>query len=138
MNETLKLHHIGVATRNIDKEYEVFSNLGYTKCSNIFEDSIQKMRGLFIKAENQPCLELIEGIGDDNPVKSHIIKGNKFYHFAYETNNLETCLKDFVENKKAKIIVPITKATFFEKICFILLPNMMLVELVKLKENTRE
>lgn len=138
MQNNLKLHHIGVATRNIDKEFEVFSKLGYEKCSEIFEDKVQCMRGLFIEAKNQPCLELIEGVGEQNPVKSHILKGNKFYHIAYETKNIEKDLENFVNNQKARMVVPITTATYFEKICFILLPNMMLVELVQLKENQDE
>lgn len=132
MINNLKLHHIGVATRNIEKEFKTFEKLGYKKCSEVFEDPIQKMKGLFIECENQPRLELIEGIGEDNPVKSHILKGNKFYHFAYETKNIEKDLEDYINNNRAKIIVPITTATYFEKICFILLPNMMLVELVQL------
>ena len=134
MPNNLNLHHIGVATRNIEKEFEVFSKLGYEKCSDIFEDRIQNMKGLFIKAQNQPCLELIEGVGEQNPVKSHVLKGNKFYHIAYETKNIEDNLKDFIENQKAKVIVPITKATYFEKICFMVLPNMMIIELVQPKE----
>ena len=96
------------------------------------------MRGLFIEAKNQPCLELIEGVGEQNPVKSHVLKGNKFYHIAYETKNIEKDLENFVNNQKARVVVPITKAEYFEKICFMLLPNMMLVELVQLKENQDE
>lgn len=134
MQSGLKLHHIGVATRNIEKEFEMFSKLGYEKCSEIFEDKIQRMRGLFIKASNQPCLELIEGVGDNNPVKSHILKGNKFYHIAYETSNIEKDLDDFIKNYNARVIVPTTNSTYFDKICFILLPNMMIVELVQLKQ----
>ena len=77
----------------------------------------------------------MRGVGEENPVKSHILKGNKFYHIAYETKNIEQDLENFVHKQKAKIIVPITKATYFEKICFVLLPNMMIVELVQPKEN---
>ncbi len=131
----LKFHHIGVATRSIEKEFKIFQSLGYEKYGQIFEDSIQKIRGLFIVAQNQPCLELLEGLEEDNPLKVHILKGNKFYHIAYETQNIENDLKDFVENKKAKILVPITKATYFDKICFMVLPNMSMVELVQLKEQ---
>ncbi|MDE6719635.1 MAG: VOC family protein [Treponemataceae bacterium] len=69
MTEKLKLHHIGVATRDIEKEFETFSKLGYEKCSNIFEDKNQNMKGLFIKAENQPCLELIEAVSVMGGVK---------------------------------------------------------------------
>lgn len=99
MINNLKLHHIGVATRNIEKEFKTFEKLGYNKCSEVFEDPIQKMKGLFIECENQPRLELIEGIGEDNPVKLHILKGNKFYHFAYETNDIEGCIKPFVDRQ---------------------------------------
>lgn len=131
----LKFHHFGVATKNIDKEFKVFQMLGYSACSEKFEDSIQKIRGLFINADEQPCLELLEGISEDNPLKFHILKGNKFYHIAYETNNIEEDLKDFVETKKAKVVVPITTATYFEKICFMVLPNMMIVELVQCRKE---
>lgn len=134
----LKLHHIGVATHSIEKELKVFQMLGYQICSNIFEDNIQKMKGIFMKAPKQPCLELIEGVGEDNPVRSHVLKGNKFYHFAYETKNIEKDVQDFIDNKNAKVVVPITIATYFEKICFLFLPNMMLIELVQLKESKSE
>ena len=63
-----------------------------------------------------------------------ILKGNKFYHIAYETKNIEKDLKIFIEEKRAKVIVPITEATYFDKICFMVMPNMMLIELVQLKE----
>ncbi len=130
----LKLHHIGVATKCIEKEFKAFQALGYVKRDELFEDSTQKIRGLFIEAENQPCMELLEGLTDDNPIKNHILKGNKFYHIAYETKNIEKDLKIFIEEKRAKVIVPITEATYFDKICFMVMPNMMLIELVQLKE----
>ena len=131
----LKLHHIGVATRNIEKELSIFESLGYKKISDVFEDPVQRIKGLFIEAKNQPCLELLEGLSDDNPIKSHLLKGNKFYHIAYETNDIEKDLEKFISEKKAKVIVPITKATYFEKICFMMFPNMMIVELVQPKEK---
>ncbi len=135
MEKSLKFHHIGVATRNIEKELKAFKTLGYREISSIFEDPIQKIRGIFIGTKDQPCLELLEGLTEDNPLKSHLLKGNKFYHIAYETSDIEKDVFDFVNNKKAKIIVPITEATYFEKICFMIMPNMMIVELVQLREH---
>lgn len=137
MQNELKLHHIGVATRNIEKEFEIFESLGYKKCSQIFEDPAQKIKGLFIEANNQPRLELLEGLEENCPLRPHLLKGNKLYHIAYETCNIEENLEIFIK-KKAKIIVPITKATYFEKICFVLLPNMLIVELVQPKRCVYE
>ena len=51
------------------------------------------------------------------------------------TENIEKDVQDFVTNKGARIIVPVTEASFFEKICFMVMPNMMIVELVQLKKE---
>ena len=130
--ENLKLHHIGVATKNIEKEIAYFKMLGYKECSEFFIDEIQKIKGIFIEAENQPRLELLENLTEEGPLKSFLSKGNKFYHFAYETQNINIDYKKFI-NKGAIPVVKITKATYFDKICFLMLKNMMLIELVQLQ-----
>lgn len=130
----MKFHHIGVATKNIDKEFSYFEMLGYRKISVEFVDSIQKIKGVFVEAENQPVLELLENIEAQGPLDACLKAGIKFYHFAYETENIEKDLEYFVKEKKAKIIVPITKATYFEKICFVMLRNMMIIELVQINK----
>lgn len=126
----LKLHHIGVASKNIDKEFEYFEKLGYKKFSEVFIDKIQKIKGVFIEAPNQPPLELLENLEENGPLDSFLIKGNKFYHFAYLTTNIEEDYKRFVQ-EGAIPIVKITSATYFDKICFLMLKNMMLIELVQ-------
>ena len=127
----LKLHHIGVATNNIEKEFKIFEKFGYTKSSEVFCDEIQKIKGLFISAENQPTLELLENLNDEGPLTSILAKGIKFYHFAYSTNDIEKDLEMLVNEFGATVISSITEATYFEKICFVLLSNRMIVELVQ-------
>ena len=95
-------------------------------------NEIQKIKGMFIKAENQPCLELLENISEDGPLTNYLKKGNKFYHFAYITTNIEKSMADFM-SQGAIPVVKITKATYFEKICFLMMKNMMLIELVEAK-----
>ncbi len=131
----LKLHHIGVATKSIQRELKTFEALGYKPVSDIFEDEIQKIRGLFIEAEGQPALELLENMSPDGPLNSCLKNGVKFYHFTYETKDIEKDLERFVSESRAKVIVPITTAKYFDKICFLMLPNMMMVELVQLKKD---
>ena len=128
----LKFHHIGVATKNLEKELASFSMLGYIPMSDIFVDNIQKIRGLFIASSDQPCLELLENLDDSGPLTNILSQGIKFYHFAYETENIEKSLADLVQSG-AVIITPITDATYFKKICFVMMRNKMIVELVQLK-----
>ena len=128
--DNFKLHHIGVATKNIEKEFKYFSSLGYKKESDIFNDYNQKIKGVFIVAGNQPRLELLENLDGNGPLTNYLNKGNKFYHFAYETKNIEQDFKEFVNNG-ALVICPIIDATYFKKVCFLMLKNMMLIELVE-------
>ena len=127
----LKLHHIGVATRSIARELPVFQALGYQKCSEAFVDPGQKIRGLFIAAPNQPMLELLENTEASGPLDSCLKNGIKFYHFSYVVEAIEPVLEALVREQRAKVVVPVTTAVYFQRICFVMLPNMMLIELVE-------
>lgn len=39
-------HHIGVATRSIEREIPIYSLMGYKKESDVFDDPAQGIRGL--------------------------------------------------------------------------------------------
>lgn len=125
------LHHIGVATHGIEKELRVFEGLGYRAASAPFVDEGQKIRGLFITTPGCPTLELLEHTGSSGPLDLWLKKGVKFYHFSYEVPDMEEALGMVLRLERAKVVVPVTTATYFHKICFVMLPNMLLVELVQ-------
>ncbi len=104
--ENFKLHHIGVATNNIEKEFETFEKLGYTKVSEVFTEPVQKIKGLFISANGQPTLELLENLTQDGPLTNLLKKRTKFYHFAYITNNIEKDTDMFIKQYNAFVITP--------------------------------
>lgn len=131
MTGDLVLHHLGVATRSIEKELPCYQALGYTAGSEPFIDEKQGIRGLFISAPGQPSLELLENLGPSGPLDDCLSRGMKVYHFAYETKDIESSAQALVKGSGARIIVPPTEARYFRKICFLMLPNMLLVELVQ-------
>ena len=130
MSDSLKFHHIGVACRSIERELKYFEILGYRPIGDTFIDPKQSIRGLFITADGQPCLELLENVSDDGPLTGWLTKGVKFYHYAYETNDIEQDVQQLVSNG-AIVVKPITDAVYFKRVCFLMLKNMMLVELVE-------
>ena len=67
-----------VATSGIEKELPNYTLLGYTKDGDFFEDFQQGIRGLFLCAEGQPRLELLENLPDCNTLDIPLSKGNKF------------------------------------------------------------
>ena len=124
------LHHIGVATRGIEQELPCFAAMGYRPSSSFFVEPGQKVRGLFLSAPGQPCLELLEQVEDSGPLDSWLKKGIKFYHFCYAVPDIDRSLGTLLHVDRARVVVPVSDADFFTKICFVMLPNMLLIELV--------
>lgn len=132
----MKLHHIAVACKNMDKQFAVYETLGYKRDdTEDFVDEIQKIRGRFISAEGQPRLELLENLYDCGPLDSCLENGIKYYHLAYESENIEQDIEMLANELKAKVIVPVTPAAYFERICFLMLPCQTMIELVELKKG---
>ena len=128
---TLDFEHIGVAVKNIEKEMKNYLLLGYRQVSYIFEDNTQGIRGVFLAREGHPKLELLENLEGRDTVTKQLESGNKMYHRAYLTKNIEAAVELFKANK-AKVISPMVMSTFYKtRICFMILPNMEMIELVE-------
>lgn len=126
-----EFHHIGVAVKDINKELATFAFLGYSKSSELFEDYNQGIRGIFIEAKGQPRLELIENQEGSNTVTQMIENGNKMYHFGYLVNDIDKAIRVFV-NSKARVISQKKQSMYFTRnICFLMLPNMYIIELIE-------
>ncbi len=128
----ISFHHIGVATRGIEKELPLYTLMGYKKESIFFEDQTQGIRGLFLIAKNQPRLELLENLVGSHTLDEPLKRGQKLYHTAYYVQHIEKAVKVF-SHSRAKIISPLKQSVYFGKrICFLMLPNMSLIELIEL------
>lgn len=126
-----EFHHIGVASKDIDKDFSVFSFLGYTKSSDYFEDPLQGIKGVFLESKDQPRLELLANLDGSDTVSPMLKSGNKMYHFAYLVSDIEKALQVFI-NARAIVISPLKQSTFFGKrICFLMLPNLYMIELIE-------
>lgn len=127
----MRFHHIGVVAHRIEQELPIYLLLGYEKQSDIFEDGIQGVRGVFLASEGHPQLELLENLPDSHTLDIPLKQNQKLYHIAYSVKNIEQVVDLFIRNR-AKVISPLKKSTYFGKrICFLMLPNMLLLELVE-------
>lgn len=127
----MKFHHIGVASRQIEKELPLYRLLGYEKEGDAFEDSVQGVRGMFMTADGQPRLELLENLPGSHTLDTPLNQNQKLYHAAYCVKDIETAMDLLIRNR-AKVISPLRKSAYFgRRICFLMLPNMMLLELVE-------
>lgn len=127
----ITFHHIGVAVHRIEKELPIYTVMGYKKEGKIFEDPEQGIRGLFLTAQDQPRLELLENLEGSHTLDKQLELGQKLYHMAYYVRDIEKAI-DLLAKNRAKIISPPKNSTYFKKqICFLMMPNMMIVELIE-------
>ena len=128
---TFEFHHIGVATRGIEKELPVYLLMGYRQEGKPFIDPEQGVRGLFLVAEGQPRLELLENLEGSETLSKPLERGQKLYHMAYMVEDIE-CAMEVMGCNRAKVIAPLKHSVYFgARICFLMMPNMGLVELVE-------
>lgn len=152
-------HHIGVATQSIESELPIFKALGF-EIEGEFVDQTQGIRGVFItsKATHQGHsnyrLELLENLPQSTRLDNYLKNHHKLYHIAFVSRDIQSdsqAILDarFTQNtnftrgggeenvklSKARMLVPIIQASYFSKLCFIMLPNRLLIELVELKNS---
>jgi len=132
-----KLHHIGIASRNIEKDVSFYSILGYTPSVSVRDDPLVGIRVMFLSAPGQPDLELVQNLGKDGPMTTHLQARRKIFHFAYETDDIETDSKKMMDEQSATLLVPVTLSNSPEIAawCYLACRNMMILELVQTNGN---
>jgi RimJ/RimL family protein N-acetyltransferase len=126
-----EFHHIGVASQDIMKDYFVYHMLGYKKEGVFFEDKIQGVKGQFLIANNQPRLEILENLEGSNTLNKWLESGVKNYHFAYRVEDIEKVV-DFLTTKRFRVVSSLKMSIYFKKrICFMVMPNRFMIELIE-------
>ena len=131
MIKGLHFHHIGVACRNIEKEIQAFAVLGYDRDSEIITDPLQGIHCCFLKG---PALriELLAPADDTSPLIPWLDRGVKMYHQAFECESVTTAIAQ-LESHGAVVMSQQKHAKAFSgrNIAFLMLPNMLLIELIQ-------
>lgn len=131
MKSQLSFHHVGYATKNISNEINFFLNMGYVLESDYFEDTLQGVRGCFMHG-NGPRIELLENLPNHHTLDTWIENGIKMYHMAFLCDNLNSNIEIFIKSGSKVVCKPTPAAAFNgRKICFIMLKNFQLIELIE-------
>jgi len=126
-----RFHHLGVACRDIDRELEIWTRLGYAPEGERFTDPIQKIHGLFIVGLG-PRLELLSPAGPDSPVDGVLTRGTKIYHQGFEAFDFDAALRD-LPAAGARIVQPPAPAVAFggRRIAFAMTATLNLIEIIE-------
>lgn len=130
MNSNYLFHHIGIATRNLEKCAKIYSQLGYT-LSDIKVEPTQNVRIAFLFKSGDPMIELVEPLTDDSPI-SRIVKqsGTTPYHTCYEVDDIEKSSEELEELNFRLLFEPLKSEAMDEGyFCYLFSPEIGLIEL---------
>jgi hypothetical protein len=97
----MKIHHIGLIVKNVEKNISIFEKLGYTKVSDIITDNHQNIRVVFVQSSDQSqLLELIESLDETSSIYRF---KDGYHHICYEVECNQSFLEDFKKLKIGKI-----------------------------------
>lgn len=131
LTEGFEFHHIAVACKNFEKEVQAYKMLGYRQESPDFKDENQGIYGRFLVSINQPRIELLKNSENSHTLDLWLKNKTKMYHTAYMVKNFDKAVEIFLSMGARFVREPLPSTYFKEKICFLLLPNMGLVELIE-------
>ncbi len=130
MNLDLKFHHLGIATKSIEKCAALYSKLGYTM-SEIKEEPTQNVRITFLSKKGSPALELVEPLITDSPI-SRITQqsGTTPYHTCYEVEDIFETIDGLEDLNFRPLFEPImTEAMEAGLFCYLFSVEIGLIEL---------
>lgn len=126
-----RFSHLGIACKSIDAEIPIYRLIGYKVSSEKFVDNEQGIRGVFMDAEGKPQIELLENLQGSHTLDQQLKNGIKIYHAAFLVDNIQKAIA-LLQRNRGRIIKPIKDSTFYKKkICFMLFPNILMIELIE-------
>lgn len=126
--ESLKLHHIGLATSNMEETKKYLSEFfRIVDVSDTVYDENQGAKLCMLTMDDGTLIELIEG----DVVRNYIKKRNFMYHACYQTDNMERVMERFTK-KGALLVSEPKEAVLFQnrKVAF-LMTELGLIELLE-------
>jgi methylmalonyl-CoA/ethylmalonyl-CoA epimerase len=135
MNSKLEFHHLGIATRSIEKSVSIYRELGYS-ISDVKVEPSQNVKICFLSKEGSPLLELVEPLNNDAPV-SNIVKnsGTTPYHTCYEVEDIQQSL-DELEALNFRLLFEPKKSEAMDdgEFCYLFSSEIGLIELYQKKK----
>ena len=132
----MKLHHIGIVVKNIQKslgELNQYLNFESTTVPSLVGS--QKVNICFLKTNNV-FLELIEPTQENSPISDFVKKKGGFHHLCFEVDDIHVELERMKKNG-ARVIVDVVRGFENRLTAFVMLDmkntNCNLIELAEKK-----
>lgn len=93
MRPGFEIDHIGVAVENLEKGFEIYKHMGWTKMETEVVPT-EKVKVGFIEFENNVSVELLEPTTPDSVIAKFLAKrGPGIHHICYRVKNIEKVME---------------------------------------------
>ncbi len=135
----MKFHHVGVAVPSIEKALEYYVGLfGFEQVAPPIDVPPEQVRVCFVRADPGVMIELVEGVGDQNPVEAILERtGAGTYHICYQVDDIDAAIRILRKNKCLPFRRFEMRCHGFRRFAFLLTPDRQLFELCE-AENDEE
>lgn len=126
----MQFHHVGCAVDCIEDYLALYRDtLGFTKISDIFWITEQKVRVCFVEVGSDSYVELIEAVDDNSPIEK--LKRQGYYHVCFLTSDLDQKLEE-LQSQGFLLITTFHSEAFQGRRCsFLVNPFGHLIELAE-------
>jgi hypothetical protein len=124
-------HHLGIACKSIEREEAAYATMGYVLEGERFSDPLQGVRGSFMTGGG-PRIELLENLPDSTTLTPWLAKNIRIYHMAHLADDFDAEVEVALRAGWKMMRAPLPAVAFGgARVCFLMMPNMQLVELIE-------
>lgn len=125
----MKLHHIGIIVKDINKNILLYSKLGYELKSEVVFDKIQNNKIVFMNRDIPPMIELIEPANEKSSVFN---MKTGYHHICFEVDDGVNIREEFKRLGVGKIFTDAITAPAIDdrQVIFACLRNNSFIEFI--------
>jgi methylmalonyl-CoA/ethylmalonyl-CoA epimerase len=133
----MKIDHICFAVKNLAEGIAYWNNVfGYAQLTKMVENSLQKVKVIFLKKEDSITIKLIEPMEGNQSLINFVNRGGGFHHICFKCSDINKKIEE-LSGKGLLTLVPPQKGEAFNNhdIAFLLARYGLNIELIDTDEK---
>jgi len=133
----MKIDHICFAVKNISEGISYWESVfGYRQMTEVVQNSLQKVKVVFLCKEESVLVKLIEPLEDNLSLVNFVNRGGGFHHLCFRVDDMATQLIDLTEKGLLTLVPPQPGEAFNNHdIAFLLAKYGLNIELIDTDEK---
>jgi methylmalonyl-CoA/ethylmalonyl-CoA epimerase len=133
----MKIDHICFAVKNLEDAIEYWDRIfGYKQMTKIVENSLQKVKVVFLSKEDSVTIKLIEPLANNQSLCNFVNRGGGFHHLCFKCSDMNEKIDELTRKGLIKLVSPQPGEAFSNhNIAFLLAKYGLNIELIDTDEK---